>query len=204
MLEKKETGNISAGIETSDELGKKTMSEISSLREELAAIRDLLGRGHSLHQALAEYRYLPGNMENPIRWGFIGVWGKNGSNSSHSIHTTSEDNYFDDPQASDENVAAFAAAFTNPNTIKICKHLFRNGGRSREEIKGKCSLSDAELDAAVEPLLEWYFAKWKDGNLETGGAGINGQGINYVVTLISMVKVAVDNKAHGGHSELYP
>ncbi len=121
-----------------------------------------------------------------------------------SIHTSSQEDYFDDPDASDDNVAAFAAAFADPNTIKICKYLFRGGGRSREEIKEKCDLSDEELDAAVEPLLEWYYAEWRDGKLETSGPGLNGQGVNYAVTLVGMTKVAVDNKENHGSSPKYP
>jgi len=99
------------------------MNEIGSLREELASIRQLLEREHSLFKAIQEYNYLPSNSENPIRWGFMGVWGKGGSNSAHSIITTTEDAFFNDPQSSDENVAAFATAFTNPGTIKVCKYL---------------------------------------------------------------------------------
>jgi len=190
-------------IETSNEFGERVMSEITSLREELAVIRRLLELEHSLDKAIQEYCHLPSGLENPIRWGFIGAWGKGGSNRVVSVHTTSVDGYLDAPDASDEHVAAFAAAFANPNTIKICKYLFRNKECSREEIKKKCNLSDEELDAAVKPLLEWCFAAWRDGKLETSGPGINGHGINYAVTLVGMAKVAVDSKVHGGRSVLY-
>ncbi len=175
----------------------QVMNEIGSLREELTAIRQLLEREHSLDKAVQEYRCIPSNQ---MRWGFIGVWGKGGSNCSISVHTSSQEEYFDAPDGSDENAAAFAAAFTNPDTIGICKHLFRGGGRSREEIKKERKLSDEELDAAVEPLLEWYYAEWRDGRLETSGPGLNGQGVNYAVTLVVMTKMAADNKAHHGKS----
>lgn len=197
-------GKFDSRIETGSEFGEKVMGEIGSLREELAAIRQLLEREHSLDKAIQEYRCLSSSMENPIRWGFIGAWGKGGSELAISVHTSSQEEYFDSPDASDENVAAFAAAFTDPNTIRICKHIFRGGGRSREEIKEACNISDEELDAAVKPLLEWYFARWNDGKLKTSGPGLNGQGVNYVVTLVSMAKVAVDNKVHHGHSTEYP
>jgi hypothetical protein len=191
-------------IETGDEFSEKVMGEIGSLREELTAIRELLEREHSLDKAVQEYRVLSSSVEKPIRWGFIGAWGKGGSSCAISVHTTAEDGFFDSPDAGDEGVAAFAAAFTDPNTIRICKHVFREGGRSREEIKKACNLSDEELDAAVKPMIEWYFAEWKDGKLETSGPGLNGQGVNYAVTLISMAKVAVDNRENRGQSVKYP
>ena len=168
---------------------EQVMQDISSLREELVTIRQLLERGHSLDRAIEEYRYLPLDLKNPIRWGFIGAWGKGGSHLAYSIITVPEKDYFDKPQACDENIAAFATAFTNPNTIKVCKYLFRNEEHSRESIMKACQLSDEELDAAVKPLLEWHFAEWKDGSLWSVD-----QGIFYVVTLVGMTQVAFDNK----------
>lgn len=191
-------------IETGDEFSEKVMSEIGSLREELTAIRKLLEREHSLSKAVQEYRALSWGVEKPIRWGFIGAWGKGGSSCATSVHSTTEEDFFDSPDAGDEGVAAFASAFTDPNTIRICKHVFREGGSSREEIKEACNLSDEELDAAVKPMIEWFFAEWKDGKLETSGPGLNGQGVNYAVTLISMAKVAVDSREHSGNSVKYP
>jgi hypothetical protein len=180
---------ITSRIEIGGEFGEKVMSEIGSLREELVTIRQLLERGHSIDRAIEEYRFLPSNIEKPIRWGYIGVWGKGGSNLAYSIITLPENEYFDKPQGCDENIAAFAKAFTNPNTIKVCKYLFRNGEHSRESIMKACQLSDEELDAAVKPLLEWHFAEWKDRSLESVD-----HGIYYVVTLVGMVQVAFDNK----------
>lgn len=187
---------VNSRIETNSEFSQQVMSEINSLREELATIRRLLERGHSLSQAIEEYRYLPSNLEDPIRWGFIGTWGKGGSSCTYSIMTMNQDGYFEKPHSSDEVVADFAAAFTNPNTIKVCKYFFRNKERSREEIKKGCKLSDEELDAAVKLLLEWYFAEWKDGMLENVE-----HGVNYVVTLVGMAQVAFDNKVRREASE---
>lgn len=181
---------ITSRIEIGGEFSEQVMGEIGSLREELATIRQLLERGHSLNQVIEEYRYLPSNLENPIRWGFIGAWRKGGLSCGYSIITLTEDDFFDKPHASDEIVAAFAATFTNPNTIKICKYLFRNEDHSRESIMKACQLSDEELDAAVKPLLEWHLAEWKDGSLESVE-----HGVNYVVTLVGMAQVAFDNKA---------
>ena len=190
---------ITSRIEIGSEFGEQVMSEIGSLREELVTIRQLLERGHSIDRAIEEYRYLPSNQENPIRWGFIGAWGKGGSNCVVHLHTTTEDEYFNDPDTSEENVAALAAAFTNPNTIKVCRYLFRNREHSREEIKKGCNLNDEELDVAVKPLLEWRFVAWKDGILERSGPDLNGQGVNYAVTLIGMTKTAFAYKERQEH-----
>lgn len=171
-------------IETHSEFSEQVMSEIGSLREELAAIRRLLELDHSLRRVMKEYCYLPPDVENPIRWGFMGAWGKGGSSSEMDVLTTSQDEFFDHPHASDENVAAFAKAFTDPNTIKIWKYLFRGGKATREEIMKGCNLTDEELDAAVKPLLEGHFAKWMGGKLKRTSH-------NYVVTLIAMTRTAV-------------
>lgn len=179
---------ITSRIEIDSEFSEQVMRDIGSLREELVTIRELLERGHSLDRAIEEYRYLPSNLKNPFRWGFIGAWGKGGSDYVVSIHTTTEEDFFDDPNASDKNVAALAAALTNPNTIKICRYLFRNKEHSREEIKKGCNLSDEELDAAVKPLLEWHFVHWKDEKLKVE------HGVHYVVTLIEMTKGAISHK----------
>ncbi len=104
-------------------------------------------------------------------------------------HYTTEEDYFDKPHSGDEVVAGFASVFSHPNTIKVCKYLFREEGRSREEMKKGCRLSDDELDAAVEPLLQWHFAEWKGGMLEAIE-----HGVHYAVTLVGMAQVAFDSK----------
>lgn len=185
-------GRIDRGFGTDSEFGDQVMDRIGLLSKELAAIRLLLEREHSLDKALQEYRYLPLDLENPIRWGFMGTWGEAGSNYAFSVHTNTQEKYFDEPDTSDENVAAFAAAFTNPNTIRICKYLFRNReNTSREEVKKGCHLSDEELDTAVKPLLEWQFVEWKDERLE----GVS-SGICYAVTLVGMTKTAISDRTH--------
>ena len=197
---------ITSRIEIGSEFGEQVMSEIGSLREELVTIRQLLERGHSIDRAIEEYRSLPLNVKNPIRWGFLGAWGKGGSNAVTHVHTTTMDDFFNDPDASDENVATLAAVFANPNTIKICRYLFcdretaeNTREYSQEELKKGCNLSDEELDAAVKPLLEWRFVAWKDGILERSGPDLNGQGVNYAVTLIGMTKTAFAYKERQEH-----
>ena len=61
-----------------------------------------------------------------------------------------QEEYFDKPDASNENAAVFADAFTNPITIRICKYLFRhcNEKATRDEIRRECNLTDQELDTA--------------------------------------------------------
>lgn len=175
--------------EIKTDVDEGVMRSIGSLRNELSEIRELLHRGHSLERAVEEYRYLPLDVENAFRWGFIGAWRKGLAATVH-IHTTSEDDFFDDPDCVPENVAALAAAFTNPHTIAVCTHLFRSGENTREALRSTCGLSDTELDAAVEPLVEWHFARWTDDRLEHSEPELNGQGVNYAITLIAMVKTA--------------
>jgi hypothetical protein len=184
---------IDSRIETGSEFSEQVMSEIGSLREELATIRRLLERKHKLDKVIEGYRYLPSDVENPIRWGFIGAWGKGGSKLEVDVHTTTEDKFFDHPYTSDENVAAFARAFADPNAVKICKYFFRkNSSPSREEIKEGCNLSDEELDAAVKPLLELQLAEWKDGRLRRTSH-------NYIVTLIAMTRSAFSSEHRKGY-----
>jgi hypothetical protein len=178
---------IDSRIETDSEFSEQVMGEIGSLREELAAIRRLLERERKFDKLMQGYRYLPSDVENPIRWGFIGAWGKGGSHYEVDILTTTEDKFFDHPNASDENVAAFARAFTDPNTIRIWKYLFRGGKAAREEIMKGCNLTDGELDAAVKPLLEGHFAEWMGEKLKRTSH-------NYVLTLISMARTAIEHR----------
>ena len=208
-------GKIDRRIEVTGEFGEQVMQEIGSLREELVTIRQLLERTDAaevsptstLQRAAQEYRRLPSGDRNAIRWGFMGAWGAAGSQGAahlgYSIMTTTQEDFFDTPRASDENVAAFAAAFTNPNTIGICKYLFRNDypyrndkKATRAEIKQGCNLNDEELDAALKPLLEWSLVEWKDDKLEIGP-----HGVNWAVTLIGMTKQASYQRETNGEQK---
>ena len=175
--------------ETESEFGDQVMGDISSLREELATIRQLLERGHSVNQAIEEFRYLPSHLENPIRWGFLGVWGKGGKNCELSIHTTNEEDFFNHPQASDEKVAAFAATFSHPHTIRVCKYLFRHPPPSREELRASCKLSEEEMETALNPLLEGNFVEWQEGRLQRTNP-------NFALTLMAMAMTAGEQAAH--------
>lgn len=190
------TNQIDSGVR------ERVMGEIGSLRGELAELRELLYRGHNLERAIEEYRYLPLDLENPFRWGFIGAWGKGGRHASIHIHTTTADEFFDDADCSPEKVAELAVVFTNPHVVAVCIHLFRKEGQTREEILKGCNLSDEELDAAVKTLVEWRFVAWEDGRLEYQGdkcPGLNGQGVNYAVSLAAMAKCAVAYKERQEH-----
>jgi hypothetical protein len=187
---------------TDSGVSEGVMGEIGSLRGELAEVRELLYRGHGLERAIEEYCYLPLDLENPFRWGFIGSWGKGARNSCVHVHTSTEEEFFDDADCSPEKVAELAMVFTNPHTVAVCIHLFRKKGQRREEIRRDCGLSDEELDAAVEPLLDWRFAAWEDDRLDyqrDAGPGLNGQGVNYAVTLAAMAQCAVAYKERQEH-----
>ena len=181
--------------ETQSETSDNVMGQIGSLQRDVAEIRELLYRGHGVNQAVEEYRYMPPDLEDPIRWGFIGVTGgKGGSSTCVHVSTTSQDEFFDDPDCAPERVAALALAFSNPHTIAVCRHLFRGGGPTREQIMEGCGLDDAALDEAVAPLLEWRFVIWEGEQLEyrtkPGQYSLNSQGINYAITLIAITKTA--------------
>lgn len=103
-----------------------------------------------------------------------------------------QEEYFDTPEVSDENVAFFADAFTNPHTIRICKYLFFRQGNenaTREELKKECNLSDEELVTALKAFLDWRFVAWEGEELL-----MLGHGMNWVVTLIGMTKEAINQR----------
>ena len=191
------TGQIDSRIEISRKFGEQVTQDIISVREELATIRQLLKRldpGDSIAQAINEYRKLPLGDEQMIRWGFMGCWGSADSpeHLAYSIHTMKQEEYFDTPEVSDENVAFFADAFTNPHTIRICKYLFFRQGNenaTREELKRECNLSDEELVAALKAFLDWRFVAWEGEELL-----MLGHGMNWVVTLIGMTKEAINQR----------
>ena len=157
------TGQIDSRIEISRKFGEQVTQDIISAREELGAVRQLLERldpgdpssdGDPIRRVLDEYRRLPADDGQMIRWGFLGAFGRGGADGTEhaacSIHTMKQEEYFDKPDASNENAAVFADAFTNPITIRICKYLFRhfNEKATRDEIRRECNLTDQELDTA--------------------------------------------------------
>lgn len=177
------------------ELGERVVEEIGSIHEELSYIRELLNRGHSVDKAVEEYRYLPVDLKDAFRWGFIGAW-HNGRNACVHVTTDSKDKFFDDPDCAPENVAALAAVYSNPNTIKVCLYLFHNRATatSSEELLKKLNLNQEELDTAVAPLLAWRFVVWQDDKLNSRGPELNKQGIHYAITLLAMTKTAFGYK----------
>ena len=177
-------------IDFNKELGDKVTEEINSLREELITMRHLLEQSYSpgqslpqsdqLSQVFQEYRKFPIDAEDPIRWGFIGAWGRGGAHFAMSVLSTSVDTFL--AKNSDEAVAAFAQVFSDPRVIGICKCLFRTEDPvPREGVKQACNLSDAELDTALELMLEWHFVRWQDDKLQKIA-----HGVNWAMTLIGM------------------
>jgi hypothetical protein len=188
----------------SEEKVEQILEEMLSLRRELSEIRQLLEQSHStsdqaigsLERAVEEYRRLPSDDEDAIRWGFIGAWGRGGTkgaqHASYSIQTTSIGLFLD--STPNEEIVAFAKVFTNPNTIELCKYLFRNrnkGKVEKEMLKRECNLSEEELAAAIRPLLEWRFVEWKEEQLEAIS-----QGVNFALTLIEMAKEGIKQKTN--------
>ncbi len=189
-------------IEISRKFGEQVTQDIISVREELATIRQLLARldpspsspaKETVEQAVKEFRQIPEDGGQMIRWGTIGAFGEVGADGAQhmaaSILTMKQEEYFNSPDANDENVAILADAFTNPHTIRIFKHLFFYGNEknTREEIKSECDLSDDELDAALEAFLDWRFAEWKDDH----SLIYSSHGMNWVITLVGMTKAAI-------------
>ena len=174
--------------------GDRVTEEIGSLRRDLNEIRELLHKGHGVDRAVEEFCYLPPHLEEPFRWGFIGAWGR--GNSCVHLHTCEKDEFFADPDCAPENAAALAAVFANPDTIAVCVQLFNGGEATREGLRSSCHLDDAALDRAVAPLLEWRFAEWEEERLEHKSQELNGQGVNYAITLMEMAKTAYRYKAY--------
>jgi hypothetical protein len=168
------------------QLGDRVIDEIGSLRSEIEEIRGLMYRSHSLERAMEEFRYVPPGPTS-FRWGFMGVWG-GGRHSAHSIYTSTEEEFFDHPDASPKNAAALAVALGNPHTIAVCVHLFRRGDSTAEELREGCSLSAEELEVAVVPLLEWRYVRWHEGKLTSKGPDLCTQGVNFVITMVGMAR----------------
>jgi hypothetical protein len=188
--------------EDTDDRIEQLIATVDSMRRELGTFRELLERPPApekmqtgaIERATDEFRKLPDNSEDALRWGFIGAWGKGGAqgaqHAAYSINTTSIDAFLDD--TADEDASAFAAIFQNPHTIGICKHLFRcGGGATLGEIETGCDLSEEEFAEAIKPLLEWHFVEWKEKRLEA-----NGQGVNFALTLIGMTKEGIKHKTN--------
>lgn len=199
------SGQTDSRIEISRKFGEQVTQDIISVRDELAAIRQLLTRidpspsspaSDTVEQAVKEFRQIPEDDGQMIRWGTIGAFGEVGADGAQhmaaSILTMKQEEYFNSPDANDENVAVLADAFTNPHTIRIFKHLFFHGNdkNTREKIKSECNLSDEELDAALEAFLDWRFAEWKDDQ----SLIYSSHGMNWVITLVGMTKAATHHR----------
>ena len=179
------TGQVDSRIEISRKFGEQVTQDITTVREESAS--------DSVERAVKEFRRLPEDDGQMIRWGTIGAFGEVGVDGAQhmaaSILTMKQEEYFNRPDANDENVAVFADAFANPHTIRICKYLFFHGSEkaTREEIKRECNLTNKELDAGLEAFLDWRFVEWKDEKLLM----LSSHGMNWVITLIGMTKAAI-------------
>ncbi|NKB67700.1 MAG: hypothetical protein GKR89_11605 [Candidatus Latescibacteria bacterium] len=168
-----------------DAFRRQVMREIASLREELSQVK-AASRGNRFPNAVLDgYRELPTNVDRPIRWGFIGSWGKAGLHCDVDILTTSEEAFFGHPDATDEKVAAFARAFSNPHTVRLAKYLFHHNGSRREQLLRDCKLSDDELETALRPLIEGHFVQWEEDRLIKTSH-------HYILTLMSMTRTSND------------
>ena len=205
-------GQVDSRIEISRKFGEQVTQDITTVREELAAIRQLLARldpstppsaSDSVERAVKEFRRLPEDDGQMIRWGTIGAFGEVGVDGAQhmaaSILTMKQEEYFNRPDANDENVAVFADAFANPHTIRICKYLFFHGSEknTREEIKSECNLSDEELDVALEAFLDWRFVEWKDEQ----SLIYSSHGMNWVISLVGMTKAAIHQRDTSSEQE---
>jgi len=181
---------------------EQLIATVDSMRQELGSFRKLIehspppGATHTgaIERAANEFRKLPDDSEEALRWGFIGAWGKGGAqgaqHAAYSINTTSLDAFLDD--TTDEDISAFTTVFLNPHTIRICKHLFRcGGGATQQELERSCNLNAEKLAEAAKPLLDWHFVEWKGERLKA-----NGQGVNFALTLIGMTKEGIKHKTN--------
>ena len=158
-------------------------SELAPLRQSVETSKTTPGDAEGvLQRAAAEFRILPDSSDDAFRWGFLGAWGRAGpqgaSHSFISVHTTTIDSFLE----TRSEVAKFAAVFADPATLRICRCVFRHGGRvAKQEIASSCDLDDDAFVRAVRPLLEWHFVEWKGDWVEACS-----QGVNCAITLTSM------------------
>ena len=179
---------------STDERLDQILEELGALRREMESVRQYANEAQKrdgIERAIAEYRRLPSDAADSLRWGFLAAWGRGGSkgaqNSAHSIHTTNIEEFLE--STSSDDVAAFARVFADPNTVAVCKCIFRYNGATRDQLREDCSLGDAEVDAAIAPLLEWNFVEWREDCLKTMG-----QGINFCMTILSMAAQGMRQK----------
>jgi hypothetical protein len=193
---------MSDGSLSPDAKIERLIEEVAALRTELAELRREVGANRtpnteaegSLQRAYAEYRKLPDRSEEAFRWGFLGAWGSSTDQGAQracmSVNTTTIESFLS--RRNEEEVAQFAAVFTNAATLRICRCVFRHGGRARkQDITGDCGLDDEALLRAMKPLLEWHLVEWNGDWLEACG-----QGVNYAITLTGMAIEAYKQRSN--------
>ena len=152
------------------------------------------GADDSLDRAISEYRQLPATNDRCFRWGFMGAWGKRTDqgvqHACMSINTTTLEGFLS--TRTQEEVAEFAAIFTDPNALRICGCVFRHGGQASEQhLRDERDLDLGALNRTLQPLVSWHLVEWQGDMLVA-----RGQGVNYAMTLTGM---AIEGHKQRGH-----
>ena len=171
------------------EFRSQVTEEINSLREKVDQILNALNVKNDCDPEviMEEMHRYPNDGQDFVRCAIIGlIRGDGYSRIGQAILTTRVDNIFDNPHTTPEKVAAFLSRLANPALIDVCRRMSQ-GYRYRSELKIICSLTNDELDNALEPLLEWGFLKWKQEEDEPS-LHEEGPGIRFIIPLIFLTQ----------------
>ena len=121
--------------------------------------------GPEKNQALSILRRLPNNAEKPYSWGYVGGYRTSPDNTYNDTaywRGDNIDNFL--TKVSDAEIAEFVNLFTIPTIVSVLRQLVE-GNRSVADLAKACSISEKEVEKAVELLMDVKLAARTKDNL---------------------------------------
>lgn len=142
----------------------KLETTLEAIQEEIKDLQNQVKRvtreedwGISSERFAAAERFcrLPVGEEEPIAWGIVGAFRKGkgtGISRRYSFNTTDLESYLQ--KVTNDEVAEFAALFTNPITIAILKTIVRDNHPTIEEVASLCNTTVDKIEESLPHLIE--------------------------------------------------
>ena len=142
-------------------------------------------------EALTTLLRLPHDTEDPISWGYGGVYRAASGHMSRrgSIWTDSVDNFLSN--APDAEIVNLAKFFTNPTAVAVLRQLV-GGKKSVADLADGCGIPESEMEETVALLIEGALAKRREDNCIEP----KNDAVFYFLNFVGMVTVYLNPENH--------